>query len=91
MVWKFLKFFNSVDSVKKLFSSLIILGAKAVYVTDCRDDLLPQLAKEIQNKYPKVVVIPRKVDAASEDDVKSVIDDAIKKFGRLDVFFANAG
>ena len=42
-------------------------------------------------KYPKVVVIPRKIDAASEDDIKSVIDDAIKKFGRLDVFFANAG
>ncbi|CAB4422290.1 unnamed protein product [Rhizophagus irregularis] len=66
-------------------------GAKAIYVTDYREDLLPQLAKEIQNKYPNVAVIPRKVDAASEDDVKSVIDDAIKKFGRLDVFFANAG
>ncbi|RIA92470.1 hypothetical protein C1645_764894 [Glomus cerebriforme] len=66
-------------------------GAKAIYVTDYRDDLLPQLAKEIQTKYPKVIVIPRKIDATSEDDVKSVIDDAIKKFGRLDVFFANAG
>ncbi|GBC00328.1 hypothetical protein RclHR1_03810017 [Rhizophagus clarus] len=66
-------------------------GAKAVYITDYREDLLSQLAKEIQNKYPKVAVIPRKVDAASEDDVKSVIDDAIRKFGRLDVFFANAG
>lgn len=53
--------------------------------------MLSLLAKEIQNKYPNVAVIPRKVDAASEDDVKSVIDDAIKKFGRLDVFFANAG
>jgi NAD(P)-dependent dehydrogenase (short-subunit alcohol dehydrogenase family) len=69
----------------------LFLGAKAIYITDYLEDLLPQLAKDIQTKYPKVTIIPRKVDAASEDDVKSVIDDAIKKFGRLDVFFANAG
>ncbi|CAI2178507.1 16158_t:CDS:10 [Funneliformis geosporum] len=56
-----------------------------------KNDLLPQLAKDIQTKYPKVTVISRKLDAASEDDVKSTVDDAIKKFGRLDVFFANAG
>ncbi|CAG8573584.1 2725_t:CDS:10 [Funneliformis caledonium] len=66
-------------------------GAKAIYVTDYLEDLLPQLAKEIQTKYPKVTVISRKLDAASEDDVKSTVDDAIKRFGRLDVFFANAG
>jgi len=33
----------------------------------------------------------RKVDAASDEDVRGVIDEAIKTFGRLDVFFANAG
>jgi NAD(P)-dependent dehydrogenase (short-subunit alcohol dehydrogenase family) len=33
----------------------------------------------------------RKFDAAEEDAVKAVVDDAITKYGRLDVFFANAG
>lgn len=33
----------------------------------------------------------RKFDAADEASVKSVVDDAVKQYGRLDVFFANAG
>jgi NAD(P)-dependent dehydrogenase (short-subunit alcohol dehydrogenase family) len=31
------------------------------------------------------------VDASSDEDVKGVINDALVKYGRLDVFFANAG
>ncbi|CAG8666628.1 1675_t:CDS:2, partial [Acaulospora colombiana] len=65
-------------------------GAKAIYITDWRDELLPQLAKDIKAKYSNVVVVPRKVDAASEESVKSVIKDAVDTFGRLDIFFANA-
>ena len=33
----------------------------------------------------------RRFDAADEAKVKEVVDDAIKRYGRLDVFFANAG
>ena len=33
----------------------------------------------------------RKFDAADEASVKAVVDDAIKAYGRLDIFFANAG
>jgi len=33
----------------------------------------------------------RKFDAADEEAVKAVVDDAVKKYGRLDIFFANAG
>lgn len=33
----------------------------------------------------------RVFDAAEEDAVKAVVDDAIARFGRLDIFFANAG
>ncbi|CAG8573137.1 4682_t:CDS:2, partial [Paraglomus occultum] len=66
-------------------------GPKAIYVTDYQYDLLPSLAKDIQEKYPSVTVIPKKVDATSEADVSGVIKDAIDAFGRLDVFFANAG
>ncbi|CAG8627359.1 6694_t:CDS:10 [Acaulospora morrowiae] len=66
-------------------------GARAVYITDFRDELLPQLAKDINAKYPNVQVIPRKVDAASEESVKAIVKESIDTFGRLDVFFANAG
>ncbi|KAG9307260.1 hypothetical protein G9A89_017088 [Geosiphon pyriformis] len=66
-------------------------GPKAIYITDYREDLLPQLAKDIQTEYPEVNVIPLQVDAASESAVKLVIQDSLNRFGRLDVFFANAG
>jgi len=31
------------------------------------------------------------MDAGSEDDVKGVVDECLELYGRLDVFFANAG
>ncbi|RUP47519.1 hypothetical protein BC936DRAFT_145645 [Jimgerdemannia flammicorona] len=65
-------------------------GAVAIYITDFRVDHLESLAQEITAAYPGVKVIARRVDATSDEDVKGVIDDAIEKFGRLDVFFANA-
>lgn len=33
----------------------------------------------------------RQFDAADENAVKAVIDDALQRYARLDVFFANAG
>lgn len=33
----------------------------------------------------------RQLDAADEKAVQAVVDDAIQRYGRLDVFFANAG
>lgn len=33
----------------------------------------------------------RKFDASDEDAVKSVVDEAVLTYGRLDIFFANAG
>lgn len=41
--------------------------------------------------YPSVEVHTRKFDAADEVSVKAVVDDALKAYGRLDIFFANAG
>jgi NAD(P)-dependent dehydrogenase (short-subunit alcohol dehydrogenase family) len=38
-----------------------------------------------------VKVHPRKFDAADEKCVKEVVDHAIETYGRLDIFFANAG
>jgi NAD(P)-dependent dehydrogenase (short-subunit alcohol dehydrogenase family) len=33
----------------------------------------------------------RQFDAADETAVKAVVEDAVKQYGRLDIFFANAG
>jgi NAD(P)-dependent dehydrogenase (short-subunit alcohol dehydrogenase family) len=41
--------------------------------------------------YPGVDIHTRKFDAADEKSVKAVVDDAVKAYGRLDIFFANAG
>lgn len=66
-------------------------GPKAIYVTDLYTDALDELVKEIESKYTGVRCFARKVDAASDAAVTGVIDEAMKEFGRLDVFFANAG
>jgi NAD(P)-dependent dehydrogenase (short-subunit alcohol dehydrogenase family) len=41
--------------------------------------------------YPSVEIHTRSFDAADEAAVKSVVDDAITTYNRLDIFFANAG
>jgi NADP-dependent 3-hydroxy acid dehydrogenase YdfG len=63
----------------------------AIYVTDLSTDNLEELADTIQKKYPSVKCFARKVDAASDEDVRAIINEAMTTFGRLDVFFANAG
>ncbi|KAF7169611.1 hypothetical protein CNMCM5623_002233 [Aspergillus felis] len=66
-------------------------GAKAVYLCDFTDTHLATHKREIESLYPGVEVQIRKFDAAEEDAVKAVVDDAIARYGRLDIFFANAG
>ncbi|KAJ5083360.1 hypothetical protein N7456_012787 [Penicillium angulare] len=66
-------------------------GAKAVYICDYSDSHLPTHKRELESLYPGVDVHTRQFDAADEKAVVSVIDDALSKYGRLDIFFANAG
>jgi NAD(P)-dependent dehydrogenase (short-subunit alcohol dehydrogenase family) len=66
-------------------------GAEAVYICDFDGSNLETHKREITALYPNVDVHTRKFDAADEAAVKAVIDDAVAKYGRLDVFFANAG
>ncbi|KAI0384702.1 NAD(P)-binding protein [Hypomontagnella monticulosa] len=66
-------------------------GAKAVYLCDYDDTNLATHKQEIETLYPGVDVHIRKFDAADEQAVKAVVDHAIETYGRLDVFFANAG
>lgn len=66
-------------------------GAKAIFICDFNTEHLETHKKEIGTLYPNVQVHTAKMDAGEEEDVKKVVDDALDKYGRLDVFFANAG
>lgn len=66
-------------------------GARALYICDSNDTHLPTHARELQSLYPSVDVHARRFDAGDEAAVKAVVDEALEKYGRLDVFFANAG
>ena len=66
-------------------------GAKAIYICDFNDSNLETHKRELASLYPDVEVHSRIFDASDEEAVKAVVDDAVKKYGRLDIFFANAG
>lgn len=66
-------------------------GAKAVYICDFDDTNLETHKRELAVLYPHVEVHTRRFDASDEEAVRAVVDDAVKKYGRLDIFFANAG
>lgn len=66
-------------------------GARAIYICDFDASNLEGHKKDINAAYPSVDVHTRQFDAADEAKVKEVVEDAMKRYGRLDVFFANAG
>ncbi|KAJ5762554.1 uncharacterized protein N7511_005936 [Penicillium nucicola] len=66
-------------------------GAKAVYICDYSDTHLATHKREMESLYPNTDVHIRSFDAADEKALTAVIDEAVAKYGRLDIFFANAG
>ncbi|KAG5928673.1 hypothetical protein E4U42_000205 [Claviceps africana] len=66
-------------------------GAKAIYICDHDHSNLAAHQQQITAAYPHVHVHPWRFDASDQDKVKAVVDDALNRYGRLDVFFANAG
>ena len=66
-------------------------GARAVYICDFSDQYLTVHEREIKDLYRDVDIHARKFDAADEEAVKAVVAEAVEKYGRLDVMFANAG
>ncbi|ROT43485.1 NAD(P)-binding protein [Sodiomyces alkalinus F11] len=66
-------------------------GAKALYLCDMDGSHLETHKREINALFPDVQVHVRQFDAAYEAAVKDVVAHAIQSYGRLDVFFANAG
>ncbi|KAK8107997.1 uncharacterized protein PG998_010010 [Apiospora kogelbergensis] len=66
-------------------------GARALYLCDFDDSNLASHQRDLRQLYPEVEVHTRRFDAADEAAVKGVVEEAMAKYGRLDVFFANAG
>lgn len=66
-------------------------GARAIYLCDFASSHLEVHKRELNNLYPSIEIHTRQFDAADEEAVKSVCADAIEKYNRLDIFFANAG
>lgn len=66
-------------------------GARALYLCDYDGTHLDAHKAEIAAAFPAVDVHVRRFDAADEAAVKDVVDHALRTYGRLDVFFANAG
>jgi len=66
-------------------------GAKALILSDFDISNLDNWKQDIEKLYPGTQVVVKKVDAGNEEDVKAVVKLAVDKWGRLDVFFANAG
>ncbi|KAK3712767.1 hypothetical protein LTR37_008857 [Vermiconidia calcicola] len=66
-------------------------GAKAIFICDFNTQHLETHKRELNSLYPDVDIHPRKVDAGEEADIEGVVNEALEKYERLDVFFANAG
>ena len=55
-----------------------------------RGDIASDLKEELENKY-NIKVLVYKADISSEDEVKNMIYETIKEFGRIDILVNNAG
>ncbi|KAJ9660926.1 hypothetical protein H2198_002271 [Neophaeococcomyces mojaviensis] len=66
-------------------------GARAIYMCDWDSSNLETHKREIKSLYPDVEIHAVKLDVGDESAVKAVCEDAIQKYGRLDIMFANAG
>jgi NAD(P)-dependent dehydrogenase (short-subunit alcohol dehydrogenase family) len=66
-------------------------GARAVFICDFATNYLDVHAREMKELYPDIEILARQIDVGEEEQVKKVCEEAIEKFGRLDVMFANAG
>lgn len=66
-------------------------AARSIYLCDFASSHLSLHKQELNSLYPSVEIHTRQLDAADESAVQSVVQDALDKYNRLDIFFANAG
>ncbi|KAF2739883.1 NAD(P)-binding protein [Polyplosphaeria fusca] len=66
-------------------------AARAIYLCDLSTTHLSTHKRELATLYPSVAIHTRAFDAADEAAVRDVVQHALDTYGRLDVYFANAG
>ncbi|CAZ85820.1 unnamed protein product [Tuber melanosporum] len=64
---------------------------KALFICDFSNTNLPALESELRALAPNTKIHARTFDAADEASVAAVVQEALDKYARLDIFFANAG
>lgn len=62
-----------------------------MYICDFATTHLSAHARELSSLYPTVAIHVHQCDAADESAVAAVISDAMASYGRVDIYFANAG
>lgn len=62
-----------------------------MYLCDFNNEYLEVHKRELNSLYPDVDIHVRQFDAGDEPSVKKVVEEALEKYGRLDIMFANAG
>lgn len=65
-------------------------GANLVLV-DYNRESLEKAQKEINEGFPEVDILTLLADVSSEEAVKNYVDETVKKFGRIDGLYNNAG
>jgi NAD(P)-dependent dehydrogenase (short-subunit alcohol dehydrogenase family) len=66
-------------------------GIKKLAITDIKEENLQETVDALKKQAPDVEVEPICMDCAKEADVERMIDQVVKRFGRLDIAVNNAG
>ena len=66
-------------------------GARAIYVGDLNVDNIDDLQKTVKENGSDTQIYGRILDVSSEKETVSLLQEILRKHGRFDFFFANAG
>ena len=66
-------------------------GCKAILCVDIDEEAAKEVASEIRETYERCDAIGVRADVSNDSDSKRVVDICKERYGRLDVYFANAG
>jgi NAD(P)-dependent dehydrogenase (short-subunit alcohol dehydrogenase family) len=80
---------GSARGIGKAIAELLAASGVRVVCSDIIEDILKKTCQEIEKKGG--VAIPVKADVTSDSDRKRVIDQAVSKFGSIDILINNAG
>jgi len=75
---------------EEIVRHLVDAGA-VVFIADLNERGAAALAAELSERYRRTAAIPVKVDIASEESVRAMVEQVVRSAGGIDLFVANAG